>query len=172
MRYASIKGVAFLVLCLAAPLAAQAALPPHVTQRLQTAAYESRAIDQRNIAMAQQLNSSELATSVVRHSGRHASAAMSEAVIGSISENPALAGEIVATAVALAPELRESILADAIKAYPGFASPIAAAASVAISTEPANGQPPVQYSQTPPYYAPEPVEAPLYAQTKSARTHS
>ena len=38
----------FLALCLAAPLAAQAALPPDVTQRLQTAAYESRAFDQRS----------------------------------------------------------------------------------------------------------------------------
>ncbi len=76
MRDAGFKGFAFLVLCLAvvlAPRAARAALPPHVAQRIQTAAYESRAIDQRDIAMAQQLNSGELVTSVARHSGRHAS---------------------------------------------------------------------------------------------------
>ena len=100
MRYARIMGLASLVLNLAAPLAAQATLSPDVTQRLQIAAYESRAFDQRDIAMAQQLNSGELLSCVARNSGSHASAAMCAAVIGSISENPALAGEIVATAVA------------------------------------------------------------------------
>ncbi len=155
MRYARIMGAAFLALCLAAPLAAQATLPPDVTQRLQIAAYESRAFDQRDIAMAQQLNSGELLSSVARRSGRHASAAMSAAVIGSISENPALAGEIVATAVAVAPELRDSIVSDAIKAFPQFAPTIAAAAATA----------PADYGQTPTYYAQLPAEAPVSGQT-------
>ena len=110
--------------------------------------------------MAQQLNSSELLTSVARSSGRHASAAMSAAVIGSISENPALAGEIVATAVAMAPEVRDSIVSDAIKAYPEFAPTIAAAAAAA----------PADYGQTPTYYAQLPAEAPVSGQTAPGAT--
>ncbi len=178
MRYAGVKGFAFLVLCLAvvlAPRAARAALPPHLAQRIQTAAYESRAIDQRYIAMAQQLNNGALVTNVARQSDRHASAAMSAAVIGSISKNPALTGEIVATAVAAAPERRESTVSDAIKAFPGFAPTIAAAAGVPAGAPAAYGQAPLHYGQapayygeTPTYYAQAPAAEPLYAQPPPA----
>ena len=89
MRQWRAERLAFFVGCLClllAPMAARAALPPHVVQRIQLAAQESRSLDQRDLAMARMLQSGELATAMARHSGRHAAAAMSEAVVGSISE--------------------------------------------------------------------------------------
>ena len=163
MRQGGAARLAVCVACLClllAPMAALAALPPHVVQRIQLAAQESRSLDQRDLAMAQMLQSGELATTVARHSGRHAAAAMSEAVVGSISEYPSLAGEIVATAVAAAPGLRDSIVSDSIKAFPAFAPAIAAAGGgyaapppgYNVQTSTYYGQTPTYYGQTPTYY--------------------
>ncbi len=162
MRQGRAERLAFFVGCLClllAPMAARAALPPHVVQRIQLAAQESRSLDQRDLAMARMLQSGELATAMARHSGRHAAAAMSEAVVGSISEYPSLVGEIVATAVAVAPGLRDSIVSDSIKAFPAFAPTIAAAGG-------ASGAPPPvgYYAQTPTYYGQAPAPAYGYRQ--------
>ena len=159
MRQGCATRLAFFVGCLClflAPLAARAALPPDVVQRIQLAAQESRSLDQRDLAMTRSLNSSELAATVTRQSGRHASAAMSEAVVGSISEYPWLTSEIVATAVAAAPGLRDSIVSDSIKAFPAFAPTIAAAAG---ASAPAG-----YYAQTPTYYGQAPALAYSYEQ--------
>ncbi len=162
MRQARVERLAIFVGCLClllAPMAARAALPPHIVQRIQLAAQESRSLDQRDLAMAQMLRSGELATTMARHSGRHASAAMSEAVVGSISEYPSLAGEIVATAVAVAPGLRDSIVSDSIKAFPAFAPTIAAAGGASGAAPPAG-----YYPQTPTYYGQVPAPAYGYGQ--------
>ncbi len=157
MRRGRAERLAHLVACLClllAPMAARAALPPHVVQRIQLAAQESRSLDQRDLAMARMLQSSELATTMARHSSRHAAAAMSEAVVGSISEYPSLAGEIVATAIAATPGLRDSIVSDSIKAFPAFAPTIAAAGGASGAAPPVgyNVQTPIYYPQTPTYY--------------------
>ena len=162
MRQGRAQRLAFFVGCLClllAPMAARAALPPHVVQRIQLAAQESRSLDQRDLAMARMLQSGELATAMARHSGRHAAAAMSEAVVGSISEYPSLAGEIVATAVAVAPGLRDSIVSDSIKAFPAFAPTIAAAGGASGAAPPAG-----YYAQTPTYYGQAPAPAYGYGQ--------
>ena len=166
MRQGCATRLAFFVGCLClflAPLAARAALPPDVIQRIQLAAQESRSLDQRDLAMARSLNSSELAATVTRQSGRHASAAMSEAVVGSISEYPWLTGEIVATAVAAAPGLRDSIVSDSIKAFPAFAPTIAAAGG---ASAPAGyyAQTPTYYGQSGAYYGQAPALAYGYEQ--------
>ena len=169
MRQARVERLAIFVGCLClllAPMTARAALPPHIVQRIQLAAQESRSLDQRDLAMARMLQSGELATTMARHSGRHASAAMSQAVVGSISEYPSLAGEIVATAVAVAPGLRDSIVSNSIKAFPAFAPTIAAAGGVSGAAPPAGyyAQTPTYYSQTPTYYGQAPAPAYGYGQ--------
>ncbi len=172
MRQGRARWMAIFAGCLClllAPMAARAALPPSVVQRIQLAAQESRSLDQRDLAMAQMLDSNELATTMARHSGRRASVAMSEAVVGSISEYPALAGEVVATAVAVAPELRDSIVSDAIKAFPAFAPTIAAAGGVPDAAPPAGyfAQTPIYYGQAPAYGYGQPAQ-PAYGQQAMA----
>ena len=172
MRQGRARRMAIFAGCLClllAPMAARAALPPSVVQRIQLAAQESRSLDQRDLAMAQMLDSNELATTMARHSGRRASVAMSEAVVGSISEYPALAGEVVATAVAVAPELRDSIVSDAIKAFPAFAPTIAAAGGVPDAVPPAGyyAQTSVYYGQAPGYGYGQPAQ-PAYGQQAMA----
>jgi phospholipid-binding lipoprotein MlaA len=164
-----VERLAALVACLCllvAPMAALAALPPHVVHRIQLAAQESRSLDQRDMAMARMLQSGELATLVARHSGRHASTAMSEAVVGSISEYPSLAGEIVATAVAAAPGLRDSIVSDSIKAFPAFAPAIAASGGGYAAAPPLGYivPSPTYYPQTTTYYGQAPAPAYGYEQ--------
>ena len=90
----------------AAALAARGVVPPHVTAEIAETARQARALARRRGEFM-----------------------MIDVVVGAIAETPALVGEIVATAVAAAPELRAGIARGVAQAFPGFAARISAAAA-------------------------------------------
>ena len=113
---------------LAAPVLAQAALPPHIAKRIQAVARESGETVRQDAALERTLGNADYAAANRLAAGRRAASRMSAVVIGAIAESTALTGEIVAAAVAAAPGLRDTIVRDASAAYPGFADIIARAA--------------------------------------------
>ncbi len=152
MRRARIAGLALLtvfVASIALPIAARAALPAHIAARIEQAARESRELAQRDAALVQSLNAQHLAATFALRAHQSAVAGMNTVVVEEIAENPALAGDIVALAVAAAPGLRDSIVRRAAEAFPFLAAEIFAAA----------GGPPAPVAVTP--FAPPPQ--PIYA---------
>ena len=117
----------FLVFLLA-PALALAALPPHITKRIQRVAQESGEMTRQDAALARTLPNADSAAANRFSGERRAAARMSAVVIGAIAEFTALTTEIVAAAVAAAPGLRDVIVRDASAAYPGFADIITRAA--------------------------------------------
>ena len=144
MGTALVKGLALsLVVLLCLTAAAGAALPAHVAQRIAATVRDNRDLAREDAAIAQTLGHQPYTETIDRARRLRVEADMSSVVIGAIAEYPALAGEVVAAAVAAAPDLRDSIVRNASQAFPGFAATIVAAAGGAVpAPRPAAAPPP------------------------------
>ena len=89
----------FLVFLLA-PALALAALPPHITKRIQRVAQVSGEMARQDAALARTLSNADYAATSRFSAERRAASRMSAVVIGAIAEFTALTTEIVAAAVA------------------------------------------------------------------------
>ena len=125
---ARVVRLVILLVFLVAPALALAALPPHITKRIQRVVHESGEMARQDSMLGRTLPNADYAAANRFSAERRAASRMSAVVIGAIAESTALTGEIVAAAVAAAPGLRDTIVRDASAAYPGFADIIARAA--------------------------------------------
>ena len=124
---ARVVRLVILLVFLVAPALALAALPPHITKRIQRVVHESGEMARHDSMLGRTLPNADYAAANRFSAERRAASRMSAVVIGAIAESTALTGEIVAAAVAAAPGLRDTIVRDASAAYPGFADIIARA---------------------------------------------
>lgn len=117
---------ALFVLLLACGLAteARAALPGDLSGRIADAVADGRGEVSREAARAAQIGDPELSRMMATRAREHATDMLCAVVIGGIAENPQLAGEIVASAQAAAPELATDVQRRVAEAYPFLGTPM------------------------------------------------
>jgi phospholipid-binding lipoprotein MlaA len=141
---------------LATPALAQSGLPPEVVASIRGAALASRQLAARESAIAQGLGNPHLAATMQRKTRQRADAALTSAVVAIIAANRGLAGAVISTAVAEAPESRNSIMAGVAASFPTLAVARGAPAQAPLFTLPGRAPGPA-----PLYAAPGP--APVFA---------
>ncbi len=113
-------------LALGLPSLAEAAVPAPLAASIERAAQTLRVLSDRETTIALQLNNRDLAVTLARQARERAASTLSAIVIAGIAAHPTMTGDIVAAAVRVAPEHRNSIVTEAMAAYPGFAAAIIA----------------------------------------------
>jgi phospholipid-binding lipoprotein MlaA len=142
--------VALALACFAA--GARAAVPVDIEARIAEAAQQGRELSSSAAVTAARIGDPTIGQMLTARAREQAGNTLSAVVIGGIAQNPALAGEIVASAQAAAPEIAQDVTRQVAQAYPFLGvQPSAPSAPVARPAAPAP-------RATAPASRPQPVE--------------